>query len=135
MWTPHNQYRSYRPGAGHDRREWEQLMHAYKSAPRRTQCSFRDFASGYEAAARQVLSIPLPLRFAGNLQVLGRRLFCMECGVALKQKQFKNGESWSPAELAQRGKERFGQILCMIHYSAARKAARRAKTRTAEVRA
>ncbi|MBI4494548.1 MAG: hypothetical protein HY690_17350 [Chloroflexi bacterium] len=53
-------------------------------------------------------------------------LVCEECGEELKETRFKDGTSWSPAQLAGYGRRKHGRALCMAHYREANEAKRRA---------
>lgn len=51
---------------------------------------------------------------------------CEQCGEELKETRFKDGTSWTPAQLAAYGRRKHGRALCMAHYREANDARRRA---------
>lgn len=54
-------------------------------------------------------------------------LYCEECGEPLTETRFKDGQSWSPSQLAVFGRRKHGKILDMKCYRDANQAKRRAE--------
>lgn len=52
----------------------------------------------------------------------GPALACEECGSELRETRFKDGSVWDPAHLANFGRGKYGRVLCMAHYRAAKQA-------------
>jgi hypothetical protein len=46
-------------------------------------------------------------------------LVCADCGEALTETKFRDGTSWTPAQLAAYGRKKHGRVLCMSDYKAA----------------
>jgi Rad52/22 family double-strand break repair protein len=49
-------------------------------------------------------------------------LTCEDCGDALRDTKFKNGDTWSAGDLAKSGRTKYGRVLCMEHYCQAKSA-------------
>lgn len=45
---------------------------------------------------------------------------CADCGEELTETRFKDGNVWSPQQLANMGTKKFGRALCMTHYRQAK---------------
>jgi hypothetical protein len=72
---------------------------------------------------------------ATNDSASGASLVCVECGAALKSVKFRDGTTWTPADLAGHGREKFGRVLCVTHNrQAAKQTASAAATDTATPR-
>jgi Rad52/22 family double-strand break repair protein len=56
-----------------------------------------------------------------------RRLVCEDCGADLRETQFKDGTSWTAAQLANQGQRKHGRVLCMLHYRARAETSRQEK--------
>ncbi len=113
---------------GQDPDTWDAVVRAYKQSPRRKKCSLRDFASGYLASRHAQLAEFPPTRLAIVLPIASARFRCDVCRRELTERRFHNGQTWSPAELARRGRDRFGQTLCAAHYHSVRKAVKTSNT-------
>jgi len=55
-------------------------------------------------------------------RAVGVTLTCEECGAELKETKFKDGTTWTPAQLASHGRRKHGKALCMDHYRCANEA-------------
>lgn len=52
---------------------------------------------------------------------------CEQCGEELKEVRFRDGTTWTPALLANYGRNKHGKVLCMQHYREANEARKKAE--------
>lgn len=80
-----------------------------------------------EGEAREIPATEPETQPTGDEQPNGasdQKLVCAECGEELTDTKFRDGTSWTPAQLAAYGNRKHGRVLCMADYKRANDAAK-----------